>query len=199
MSAVSSIMAHHATKAAVFRRLVQPVTNGVPGTKSYVRYKTVDAIYWKGGISKRYISEKLQPDVTGVVIVNPVNIAVTEIQDTGRIDICGIDIGGAINKVGGYSAGTSVIDVDGIADSALPIKKGDTFYITGETGLPEHTVASVTATPTTGITFTPVLASPIADDAVITITPCILQLAIVQADDIALQGEAIMIPVKEWA
>jgi len=82
------------------------------------------------------------------------------------------DLVGAVNNVAGYSAGDTTIVVDGFDDDANPIRVGDVFKITGETGTPFHTVTATTTTTndTTGITFAPALASSVADDAAVTFT-----------------------------
>jgi hypothetical protein len=80
------------------------------------------------------------------------------------------DLVGAVDKVGGYAAGTTTIVVDGFNDDAKLIKAGDIFsYGAGATGY--YTVQSTTLTggDTTGITFLPALDAAIADDAVITV------------------------------
>ena len=72
-------------------------------------------------------------------------------------------------------AGDNTLGVDTVAlnttlDEQIPI--GARFTIAGETGLPVHTVTDrVGPDPTTSITFTPVLAAGVADDAVITFLP----------------------------
>jgi len=69
-------------------------------------------------------------------------------------------------------AGDSTLGVDTVAlnttlTAQIPV--GARFTIAGETGTPVHTVtARVGPNPTTSITFTPVLATGVVDDAVIT-------------------------------
>lgn len=83
------------------------------------------------------------------------------------------DVTGAVNLVAGYSSGVSTIVVDGFADSTRPVRAGDMFTISGESGTPYHFVTSTTKTAgvTTGISFTPALTASIANDDVITVTP----------------------------
>jgi hypothetical protein len=80
------------------------------------------------------------------------------------------DLTGAVNNIAGYAAGVKTILVDGFNDDANPLRPGDVFTITGETGTPKHVVQStvVTSSDTTSITFEPALASSVADDAVVT-------------------------------
>lgn len=70
----------------------------------------------------------------------------------------------AIDNVAGYNIGDTTISVDTMGTVPKPNRK---FTIAGETGTPEHTVFSATAT---SITFTPALVSSVADDAVVTFT-----------------------------
>lgn len=81
------------------------------------------------------------------------------------------DLVGAVNKVGGYSAGDTTIVVDGFNDDANPIRVGDTFkFGAGATGWYTVTATTLTGGDTTGISFLPALDAAVADDAVITFT-----------------------------
>ncbi|MBK8397432.1 MAG: DUF3383 family protein [Leptospiraceae bacterium] len=82
-----------------------------------------------------------------------------------------LDLVGAVNNVAGYEEDDTTILVDGFVDSGNPIEAGDKFTVAGETGSPVHTVVSTvqTSSNTTSITFTPPLASIVADDAVVTV------------------------------
>jgi hypothetical protein len=79
----------------------------------------------------------------------------------------------AINDAG-VMAGDSDMAVDTVvlntADTDL-IPVGARFTVAGETGSPVHTVLTRTGNPTTSITFTPVLAAGVANEAVITFLP----------------------------
>jgi hypothetical protein len=71
-------------------------------------------------------------------------------------------------------AGDSGLSVDTVVLNTTDtdhIPVGARFTIAGETGLPIHTVLTRTGNPTTAITFTPVLAAGVANDAVITFLP----------------------------
>jgi len=83
------------------------------------------------------------------------------------------DVAGAIVHATEFPAGATTIVVDGFNDDATPIRVGDMFKIADETGAPWHTVISteVTSGDTTSITFTPALASAVANDKVVTVTP----------------------------
>jgi hypothetical protein len=83
------------------------------------------------------------------------------------------DVAGAVDNSTGYAAGATTIVVNGFNDDATPIRVGDMFKITDETGAPWHTVISteVTSGDTTSITFTPPLAGAATDKKVVTITP----------------------------
>jgi len=193
MSIVSGIFSRHDTKRAIIRRKTQKLVNGVKGQITYPRGKTEKGMYWKGSISKKFISEKLAPDVSGVVLFDPINMSVSDIPSADcRIDICDLDYGANVNNAGGYLAGVKTIAIDGYI---VPPKKGDMFYIVGETGSVEHEIVAATSTM---ISFTPATASAIADDTLINITPIDYRLSVIQADDVALQNEVIVVPVKEF-
>jgi len=71
-------------------------------------------------------------------------------------------------------AGDSGLSVDTVVlnttdTDVIPV--GARFTIAGETGLPIHTVLTSTGNPTTAITFSPVLAAGVMDEAVITFLP----------------------------
>lgn len=71
-------------------------------------------------------------------------------------------------------AGDSSLGVDTVAlntDDTDLIPVGARFTIASETGLPTHVVLTRVGNPTTSITFTPVLAAGVANDAVITFAP----------------------------
>jgi len=71
---------------------------------------------------------------------------------------------------GDTSLGVDTVSLNTTLTTQIPI--GARFTIAGETGLPVHTVTGRTGpNPTTAITFTPVTASGVADDAVITFLP----------------------------
>jgi hypothetical protein len=136
-------------------------------------------------------------------LYDPSTITVSQIvhpdSKGAKIELYDIDIGGAVNNVGGYPSGSATIAVDGFDESRRPICLNDTFTIVGETGLPVHRVtgyAPAIGTPKTSLTFAPVLASNIADDTVINLTPMLYRFAVIYPDDVALQGEVIQVPVK---
>ena len=81
---------------------------------------------------------------------------------------------GAVNQVS-PTAGASSLPVDTLALNtavATTVPVGARFTIAGETGSPIHTVTTVTGSaPTTAITFSPVTAAGVLDNAVITFLP----------------------------
>lgn len=79
----------------------------------------------------------------------------------------GIGDAGAVNNVAGYNAGATSMQVDALTGIVV---SGQTFTVTGETGAPTHTVTGHTETGgnTTSVSFTPALASDIADNVVVT-------------------------------
>ena len=194
MSIVSGIFSRHKTNIAIIRMKTQTIVNGVKGPITYPRGKSERCIYWNGSISKTLISEKLSPDVSGVVLFDPTTIQAEDIPSADcRIDICDIDVGALVNNTGGYLSGVTSIAFDGCI---IQPKKFDRFYIVGETGSVEHEVVAATSTM---ISFTPATASIIADDTQINITPIVARLSVIKPDDIALQNEVIIVPVKEFA
>jgi hypothetical protein len=201
MSIIDSIFANHETKLAILRYPTTVVVNA-QSTKPTppAKVKTAECMYWSGSMAQRFISQQFLADCSGVVVFKPDDMAKTDIPDNSRIDVTEDTITGAVNHVGGYSTGALTMVVDGFTDSARTIRTFDTFTITGETGSIEHEVVSTVKTGgvTTSITFKPALASNIADDTVITMTPIIERLVAIKADDIALQGLAIIVPCKVY-
>lgn len=199
MSLAQTILARVTTTPLVFRRLTQSIVNGVPQEKTYTRYATINGVYYKGAARSYALSDKIRPDVSGVVVAAPEDINNTDIQKDDRIDICALNILAAINHTGGYATGATSIAIDGVDDSAWRIKKDDTFFVIGETGSPEHRIIAVASTGsvTTGLTFTPALASTVADDTQISISQIKYKVYVIQPDDIAQQDQVIAIPVKE--
>jgi hypothetical protein len=104
-------------------------------------------------------------------------VAVIELRNTTIRFKDGLSGTGAINEVGNLAAGSSDTDVDTVvlnSDTTTLIPVGARFTLAGETGSPVHTVTARTpasTAPTTNITFTPVTASIVNDDAVITFLP----------------------------
>ncbi len=73
-----------------------------------------------------------------------------------------------VANMGGYMAADTTMLVDG---GIAALATGDTFTVAGETATPKHVITSHIETlgVTTSITFTPALASSVADDAAITV------------------------------
>ena len=78
-----------------------------------------------------------------------------------------LSMAGAINNVSGYTAGAATIAVDGFT-GIIPV--GASFVITGDSTKYTVTAHSETLGNTTSVTFTPVLAADVADDAVVTVS-----------------------------
>ena len=199
MSIMSGIFSRHKTYPAVLRRLTQTVTNGTMGPKTYPITKTVDrAIYYKGSLAKSFISEKFSPDVSGVVLFDPADIEASQIPATsGRIDINDEAQTGSVNNLAGYVPGSTAMAVDGFA-GAQP-KPLDMFFVAGDSIEHEIKAVNYTGSVVTSIVFTPGLGAAVVDDAVITLAPVLARLSVISADDIALQGAVVMVPVKEFA
>lgn len=93
--------------------------------------------------------------------------AIITIRDGATGITSGISDAGAVNNASGYAAGATSFIVDALAGI---VHSGQTFTVTGETGSPTHTVVGHTETAgnTTSVSFTPALASSIADNVVVT-------------------------------
>lgn len=201
MNILNSLFQSEKTYSAAVQTLTQTNTSGVLGPKVWTTSKIVPCLFWRGGISKGYMSDKYKADVVASVIMRPSDISAQEIPADSRIYITCDPIIKFINNAAGYAKTATSITIDGYDDSKGPIKRGDVFTIAGETGSPEHTVLSVTLTSgvSTGLTFSPALASDIIDDTALTITPVMGYFYVIYPDNIAGQDEVIMVPVKEAA
>ena len=188
---VQGIFDRHETKHAIIRNK--------KGT-SYPIIKTVDqCIYSAGSGSNRMVSETLKADVSGVVLFNPDDIITGDIVATsGRIDITGDDNGGYINNALGYAIGVRTINVDGFNEIVRPVLIYDQFKIDGDTTEYEVRAVNRTAGATSSISFEPALAKAVVDDTFITLTPVYKRLSVIIENDIALQNEVILVPVKEF-
>ena len=90
---------------------------------------------------------------------------------------------GAISDVAGWLITATDGDIDTVVLNTLvtdEIPVGARFTVTGETGLPEHTVTDVdpASGTTTNILFSPAMASSVADSAVVTFLPQLLYIQI---------------------
>lgn len=203
MSILNSLFNSEKTYKATIQAMSQSLTNGTLGPKVYTTSKTVDCLFWRGGISKSFLSDKFKADITAAFLFKPEDILMQEIPSTGRILLNynpAVIITKLVNHAGTYAIGTTTMLIDGFDDSKLPIKKFDTFTIASETGTSEHTVSNVILTSgiSTSITFTPALVSTVADDAPIVVIPNLGAYSIIYADNIANQEEVMMCPVKEF-
>lgn len=198
MSVMSGIFSRHKTRPAVLRRLYQPVVNGVPGAKTYPITKSVDrAIYYKGSLAKSFISEKFAPDVSGVVLFDPADVEAAEVPATsGRIDIHDETQTGSVNNLAGYALGAVTMAVDGFV--GVQPKALDTFFVDGDTVEHEVKAVNYTGSVVTSIAFTPGLGAAVLDNAAITLAPVLARLSVISADDVALQGAVVVVPVKEF-
>ena len=178
----------------------QTNTNGVLGPVVWTTTKTVDCIFWRGGLSDVTVSQKIKADIVGTILMRPSDISAQEIPTNSRILLSESARYCKVNNSGGYPVGTLTISVDDTLDNNYPIKKGDTFLIAGEATAPVHTVTTVSGSPTTSITFTTAIAAGgVANDAIITITPVMGYFSVIYPDNIGGQDEVIMIPVKDFA
>lgn len=200
MSVMGALFSHHKTYTATIYHKSQTITNGVPGAITYTPVASATCLYYSGSTSKRLVSEQLLPSIEGVLLFKPGDLAANTVTSDGRIDISDIPAYGYVNHTGGYSTGAFTIAVDGFNESRRMLQKNDTFTVEGETGTPVHTITATTRTSlsTTSITFTTALASNIDDDATVTVTPVLYRLSPVVADNIGLQDQVFMVPVKAF-
>jgi len=197
---LESIFNSNTTYTANIQTSSSTITSGRVGVPTWTTTKSVDCIFWRGGLSKSLVGEKFTADVAGVVLVKPDDISMQEIPSAGRVVLTDDTIGAKVNNVAGYLTGATTLLIDNLNDLKDPIAKNWTFIVSGEAGSPEHTVSSTVKTSgiTSSITFTPALASAVADNTDITITPNRGTYSIIYSDNIAGQNEVIIIPVKEF-
>jgi len=84
---VNCIMSRHKTYMANIQPKTQTYTNGVAGPITYPTSKTVECLFWRGGISSRLISDKFKPDVSATMICRPEDLQITDIPKAARIEI----------------------------------------------------------------------------------------------------------------
>jgi hypothetical protein len=63
------------------------MTSGVLGPLTWETEKTIDCIFWRGGISNSLVSEKFKSDVSGVILLRPGDFERTDIQKNTRIQL----------------------------------------------------------------------------------------------------------------
>lgn len=111
-------------------------------------------------------------------------MAVKELRHCSVIIQDGLSGTGAVNEGANLSAGATDMDIDTVVlntDDTDLIPVGARFTITGETGSPIHTVTARTPAdsgPTTNIEFTPVTASLVNNDTVVTFLPQQLEITV---------------------
>jgi len=84
---MDSLFATSKTLTCNIQNKVQAITSGVLGPLTWETEKTVDCIFWRGGISNALISEKIKPDVSGVILLRPSDFKKTDIQKNSRIEL----------------------------------------------------------------------------------------------------------------
>lgn len=199
MSILGAIFSHHPTKPCRIYKQTSTIAANGSVTPTYTYDSTVDGIYYIGSSARSLVKESLRASIDGVVLFMPDDVRLQDLENA-RIDICDIDIGGAVNNSSGYNSGDTTISVDGFSEFKRSIAKYDTFTIATETGTPKHEVVSTTKSgdSTTTIKFTPALASAILDDAEINLTPVLTRLSVIYPDNVAYHDEVIVCPVKAY-
>lgn len=199
MSILGAIFANHPTKPCKIYKQSSTIAANGSVTTTYIYDSTVDGIYYVGSSARSLVKESLRASIDGVVLFLPDSVRLQDLENA-RIDICDIDIGGAVNNSAGYNPGDTTIAIDGFSELKRSIAKYDTFTITSETGTPQHEVVSTTKSgdSTTSIKFTPALAIAILDDAEITLTPVLARLSVIYPDNVAYHDEVVVCPVKAY-
>lgn len=75
------------TYTATIKTKTQTNTNGKLGTISWPTRKTGTCIFWRGSISKRFFSERINPEIEAVAIFDPASVAYTDIRVSDQIVI----------------------------------------------------------------------------------------------------------------
>lgn len=87
---IEILLNHHINKDVSFYTMTQTKdTDGMLNDPTWTLYKTVTGLYWKATGSKNNISEKYKEQISACVIVNPSDIAETELQNDMKITVSG--------------------------------------------------------------------------------------------------------------
>ncbi len=84
---LDNLFASQKTYDAEIQTISQTNTYGVLCPKVWITIKTVECLFWRGGLAQKLISGKLAPDVSAVVIVRQNDISTSEIPAGCRIYI----------------------------------------------------------------------------------------------------------------
>jgi hypothetical protein len=69
------------------QRFTQLIVKGVPQPKEWFSIKQVECLFFKGSMADRFVSDRMQVDISAVAIVNPIDIKESEIPSNGRLVI----------------------------------------------------------------------------------------------------------------
>lgn len=67
------------------------INNGITSAPTYTLYKTVKGLFWYATGNKNNVSEKYKEQVDGVIVVNPSDIALSEIESDMKIYVTNVE------------------------------------------------------------------------------------------------------------
>lgn len=90
MSYLDSVFNHFKTYDIVIKSKTKTILNGEVTAVTETTDDTVKGLFFRGGMSKNFISDKYKADVSAVVIVKPSDVAESDITKDGIITVTGI-------------------------------------------------------------------------------------------------------------
>jgi hypothetical protein len=207
MSVLDGVILNNKSYMATTLDKIQPYdpTTGTIGPVSWIPKKTFHCKYFANSADCMVMNVTLRTNVIAKLLARPEEVKVTDFTSQGRVRIyrpCEkqTPIIGAVNLTAGYAAGVSSMVVDGFTDKAALIKPGDMFTIDLLTKQYEviNTERNATTGNTTKIYFWPVLAAPVLDNAVLTLTPKTVygEFMCVYPSDMGSEGQVIQVYLK---
>lgn len=85
MSFIDSLFFNNKTVDILIQQLTQTFVNGEQGPEVWTDVEITKGIFWIGSMADRLVSEKLRPEVDGVVLVRPS----VSINQTDRLFLSG--------------------------------------------------------------------------------------------------------------
>ena len=77
MSFIDSLFFNNKTVDVLIQQVTQTFVNGEQGPEVWSNVEIVKGIFWIGSMADRLVSEKLRPEVDGVVLVRP-SVSITQ-------------------------------------------------------------------------------------------------------------------------
>lgn len=87
MSFLDSFFANNKTVSVEVQVFSQTFINGVLGEKVWTTDTTFEALFWRGAMAEKYVSDRYKADVSGMVIGRPEEVP--EIAEDSRLFIGG--------------------------------------------------------------------------------------------------------------